>query len=244
MLRAADYRNNCRTQFDWLCLMRHYGLPTRLLDWSENVLVALHMACSEAPDECGALWVLNVQRLNSQTKLTGDTAAVALPNLTEVLFRAAMTTEATCPLFGSHIAGLKAQGIIHDMKAYEDLISEFGRNPKGLVRKLSPPLAVYPFRIGSRMIVQQSVFTIHGGRLRHSRVEGLPTDLLPPPVHLEQLNTTLPVEQQFLMRVKIKDKGRILMELEDLGMTSSTLFPELEYSARDLQKKWTSDRRR
>ena len=37
----------------WLCVMQHYRAPTRLLDWSENLLVALYFAVSADLDQDG-----------------------------------------------------------------------------------------------------------------------------------------------------------------------------------------------
>lgn len=49
---------------EWLCLMRHHGLPTRLLDWTKSSLIATFFACFDELNEDGAIWCLNPAALN------------------------------------------------------------------------------------------------------------------------------------------------------------------------------------
>lgn len=65
--RALSRHSKCPQSGDntgWLFLMQHYGLPTRLLDWSESILVATYFSVNSKPNEPGVLWALAPFSLN------------------------------------------------------------------------------------------------------------------------------------------------------------------------------------
>jgi len=57
--------------FSWMFLMQHYGVPTRLLDWSESPLVALYFVVDDSNPKNvkkdGAVWMLYPRKLNEHS---------------------------------------------------------------------------------------------------------------------------------------------------------------------------------
>lgn len=226
---AKDKHSNT---LELLTYAQHYGLPTRLLDWTENLLVATYFACCEFDDKDGELFIrLNPKNFDFLSLLYGD--------LNKNLIDLSIESTSLRMLFFQFHEIIKKREFIskhfyiniflvsslnednfHDTvgKSKEFIFTfqfdDFTVPHNGSSYDYHPPI------INKRLAAQSGCFTVHSGKVFGGEA-AIPFSPLEPN---NAKNSNL-----ISLIIPHNAKRKILKTLKMCGIDKGRLFPELEH---------------
>jgi hypothetical protein len=215
----------------WLFLARHVGLPTRLLDWTEGLLIALLFAVYDErgeprqESEGATVWMLDPVELNRQSlpagpsrdnefPLTWINPPTDPPSREEVLSWLVALGNDKISNKAEYLGKIRLPSNIGAMN-----VRRAWSEPKGPDVGTTLPVAIHATSIHPRITAQKGCFTIHG-------IAEKPLSEL----------VELRILRQYVIQIDALEQIR--RDLGMAGITYSTMFPDLDGLAVDLRSRF------
>lgn len=189
---------------EFYSFMQHYGIPTRLLDWTENAAFALYFAVNNGKHDEEVervVWVMNPGALNL---LTTDTVSYAPLVSDNSLVQTRMRMV-------GYIKNGKLIEQFWDIKPdFEKLKEEY----------LQLPVAFYPASSGNiRIAIQKGCFTIHG-------MDQRPIESIFDTPEIQKYLIKVNIQKESIASIR--------EQLRLIGVTARSVYPDISGLASEL----------
>lgn len=238
------------SRVEWYSLMRHYGIPSRMVDFTESALVALYFALSDCDAKHDfAVWCVNSKALgnveiqkeiNKVMSLHHDSYATRKRNGSG-RFEANREPQRMCAgIYYNAISAISANEEFVE-SVLGDEIDNLKHNDVGL-----DIIYFFPKHRNARMSAQAGLFLMPT-RLNRSFMEALQGVRISSADHCQKNPTkkditlttenvdSLCVDQiiKFEFNADLKDEGRRLLQMANI--TPRTIYPDIEGIAKELR---------
>lgn len=217
LINCPDSFEKCQTHLEKLVEMQHYGLPTRLLDITRNLLVSLFFACESSPETYGEIVLISAKE--SDIKYPQSDTASVLASLP--VFSQSKQKEffdwATDPSITQDDFNRLAVRLLHEVRFEKPAFQ-----PEINKEHLTGNYVVHALKNNKRIIKQDGAFIICGlGDTVHS------------------LSEYRYKHRGKKVVVLISNKKKILEQLDRYSINRASLFPEIECVSEYIKKKYS-----
>lgn len=216
-INCPEEFEKCHSHLEKLVKMQHYGLPTRLLDITKNLLVALFFACENHPESYGELVLISADPNNIKYPQSDTVSVLAsLPAFSALKlgeFRSLANDSSVSNVEFNYKVGRLIHEIRLEKPAFQAEINK---------KDILDSFIVYALKNNKRIVKQDGAFILCG--LDNSRG------------FLDKFRYQKKGKKIIVL---ITNKKKILEQLETFCINHATLFPEIECVSEYLKNKYS-----
>lgn len=217
LINCPEEFEKCYTHLEKLVKMQHYGLPTRLLDITKNLLVALYFACESQPETYGELLLFSADSQDIKYPQSDTISILASLPVFSYQKQRELYDLASDPGVSNTQFNTQAARLIHEVRLEKPAFQ-----PEINKEDILKSYIVYALKNNNRIVKQDGAFILCGLSDRADFLEAFRYK-----------------EHGKKIVVLLEKKKRILEQLETFSINRAALFPEIECVSEYLKDKYS-----